>query len=157
MNKFPPSEASPEPRNNAETTRGRPFEPGNPGRPKGARHRVTLAVEALLEGEAEALTRKAVDVALAGDVTALKLCLERIAPPRRDRAVEFAAPEIKTPADVPAALAAVFAAVAAGEVTPAEGLALAGIVEKARASLELADIDRRLAALETRGSFDDEP
>jgi len=54
--------------------RGRPFAPGtsgNPaGRPKGARNRATVAAEALLEGEAEALTRKAVELALAGDVTA---------------------------------------------------------------------------------------
>ena len=46
-------------RNNAGTTRGRPFQLGNPGRPKGARHRTTLAMQALLEGEGEALTRKA--------------------------------------------------------------------------------------------------
>lgn len=54
-------------RNNAGTTRGRPFQLGNPGRPKGARHRTTLAMQALLEGEGEALTRKAVEMALAGD------------------------------------------------------------------------------------------
>lgn len=54
---------------------------GNPaGKPKGARHKTTLAALALLEGEAETLTRKAVELALAGDTTALKLCLERIAP-----------------------------------------------------------------------------
>ena len=45
--------------------RGRPFVPGqsgNPnGRPRGARNRVTLAVEALIEGQAEELTRKAID------------------------------------------------------------------------------------------------
>ena len=52
-----------DPRNNAPRTRGRPFAPGNPGRPKGARHKVSRAVEALLEGEAEALTRKAVEAA----------------------------------------------------------------------------------------------
>jgi hypothetical protein len=62
--------------------RGRPFKPGqsgNPlGRPKGVRNRATVAAEALLEGEAEALTRKAIELALAGDPTALRLCLERI-------------------------------------------------------------------------------
>jgi hypothetical protein len=39
-----------------------------------------MAAEALLEGEAEALTRKAVDMALAGDAAALRLCLEGIVP-----------------------------------------------------------------------------
>ena len=56
------------------------FGTGNPGKPKGARHRATLAVAALLDGEAEALTRKAVDMALAGDRAAMRLCLERLAP-----------------------------------------------------------------------------
>lgn len=48
---------------------------GNPGRPVGSRHKTTLAVLALLDEEAEGLTRRVVELALAGDVTALKLCL----------------------------------------------------------------------------------
>src|SRR5215475_9848913 len=68
---------------------GRRFRPGvsgNPaGRPKGARNKSTLAAEALLDGEAEALTRKAVEMALGGDTVALRLCLERLVPPRKDR------------------------------------------------------------------------
>ena len=68
------------PRNNAPTTRGRPFPPGNSGRPKGARHKATQAIQALLDGEGAALTRKAIELALAGDATALRLCLDRILP-----------------------------------------------------------------------------
>ena len=61
---------------------------GNPkGRPKGARNKATLAMETLLNGEAATLTRKTVEMALAGDTTALRLCLDRIMPPRKDRAV----------------------------------------------------------------------
>jgi hypothetical protein len=49
--------------------RGRPFEPGqsgNPaGKPKGTRHQLTMLAEQLLEGEAEELTRKAIERALA--------------------------------------------------------------------------------------------
>src|SRR3954452_18590076 len=67
------------------STRGRPFQAGNPGKPKGARHRTTLAIDALLDGDAENLTRKAVEMALGGDTVALRLCLDRLAPPRRDR------------------------------------------------------------------------
>jgi Family of unknown function (DUF5681) len=62
--------------------RSRPFKPGqsgNPaGKPKGARNRSTIAAETLLEGEAKALTRKAIELGLAGDTTALRLCLEGI-------------------------------------------------------------------------------
>ncbi|WP_233999345.1 DUF5681 domain-containing protein, partial [Erythrobacter sp. HI0063] len=49
----------------------KPGQSGNPaGRPVGARHATTLAVEALLEGEHEKLTRTAIDKALEGDTTA---------------------------------------------------------------------------------------
>jgi hypothetical protein len=56
------------------------FRPGNPGRPPGCRNKATLAALALLEGEAEALARKAVELALAGDTAALKLVLDRLLP-----------------------------------------------------------------------------
>src|SRR5207248_1837063 len=73
--------------------RGRPFrrgESGNSaGRPVGARHKATVAAETLLDGEAEGLTRKVLEMALAGDNVAMRLCLERILPPRRERPVRF--------------------------------------------------------------------
>ena len=88
--------------------RGRPFAPGtsgNPnGRPRGARNKATLAAEALLEGEAEALTRKLVDKAKEGDNGALRFCLDRICPPRRDRVVTIEMPRSgrsRTPAKRP--------------------------------------------------------
>ena len=58
--------------NNASVTRGRPFPKGNAGRPKGARNKVTVAVESLLDGEGEGLTRKAIELAMKGDTTALR-------------------------------------------------------------------------------------
>jgi hypothetical protein len=86
--------------------RGRPFvkgRSGNPrGRPVGARNRKTLVAAVLLDGESEALTRKAVELALAGDPTALRLCIERILPPCRERAVRFELPPIENAADVSA-------------------------------------------------------
>src|SRR5688572_1312456 len=59
------------------------FRPGNPGRRPGARNKATLAALALLEGEAEAVTRKAVELALGGDTVALKLVLDRLLPKGR--------------------------------------------------------------------------
>jgi hypothetical protein len=73
---------------------------GNPrGKPKGARHRTTLAAEALLDGEAEALTRNAVELASAGDIAALRLCLDRILPLRRERPVRFKLPRLLSATD----------------------------------------------------------
>jgi hypothetical protein len=138
-------------KNGANTASGR-FGPGNPGKPKGARHRISRAVEALLDGEAEALTRKAINAALGGDSTALRLCLERIAPAPRERAVQFDIPEIKSAADVPPALAAVITAVAAGDLLPGEGTALAGLIDRYRSAYEIEEIERRVAALEAAQS-----
>ena len=135
-------------RKNAGETRGRPFEPGNPGRPQGARNKVTRAIEDLLDGEAEALTRKAIDMALGGDTTAMRLCLERLCPSRKDRHIIARVPPIKTPADVVKAAAAVLRVVVTGEITPSEGQALAGLIETQRRTLETEDHERRLAALE---------
>lgn len=142
------------PRKNATKTRGRPFAPGNPGKPKGSRHKATLAAEALLDGEAEALTRKAVELASAGDTTALRLCLERLVPPRRERPLTFDLPTIASAADHPAALGAILASVAAGELTPGEAQAFAGIMAEQRKAIETAEIAARLDALEERIATD---
>lgn len=139
-----------EPRNNARTTRGRPFAKGNPGRPKGARHKTTLAVEALMQGEAETIGRKAVELAKAGDLTAIKLVLDRIAPPRKDAPVAFDLPKIERPADLPDALAAVLAAVSTGELSPSEAKTMADMIETARRAHETAELEQRIAALEAR-------
>jgi hypothetical protein len=94
-----------------------PFEPGKSGNPagklKGTRNKTTLAVEALLDGEAETITRKAIELAKDGDLAALRLCLDRIAPPRKDRPVLFELPPVSSAADAAKAAAALLEAVAA--------------------------------------------
>jgi hypothetical protein len=132
--------------------RGRPFAPGNPGRPKGARNRSTLAVEQMLDGEAEALTRTAVDLAKSGDTVALRLCLDRIAPARKDRPVWFELPVIQTTADLPRATGALLQAVASGDLTPSEAAEIGKTLDVHVRAIEATDLHRRLAALEAQGS-----
>ena len=122
---------------------------GNPhGRPLGSRHKTTLAIDALLDGEAENLTRKAVEMALRGDTVAMRLCLDRLAPPRRDRPVPFALPKLDTAADAKAAAAAILKAVADGELTPGEAGELSKLLESYTRVIEVADFEKRLEALE---------
>ena len=103
---------------------------GNPaGRPRGSKNKATLVMQALLDGEAEALTRKAVELAMAGNALALKLCLDRIAAPRRDRTVNFALPPIAGAEDLAAAMTAIAAATAEGELSPAEAFDLARVAD----------------------------
>ena len=140
--------ANPQPRKNAPKTRGRPFAPGNSGRPKGARHRVTRAVEDLLAGEAEKLTRKAIELALQGDTTALRLCLERIAPPRKSRPITLKLPPVVTAEDVASAQSTVISAAADGLLDLSEAAELAGLLESKRRSLETQMADERIKKLE---------
>src|SRR3954454_13312350 len=94
-------------------TRFKPGQSGNPsGRPAGSRHRTSLAIDQLLDGEAEKITRKAIAMALDGDTVAMRLCLDRLAPPRRDRAVPFALPKLEVAEDDKAAAAAMLQGVA---------------------------------------------
>ena len=136
------------PRKDAGKTRGRPFQPGNPGRPTGARNKATMAVEALLDGQAETLTRKAIEKALEGDLAALRLCLDRICPPRKDAPVALKMPPMNGAGDAATVMALVLTTVASGELTPTEGGAIAGLVETYRRTLETTEIERRIAALE---------
>jgi hypothetical protein len=134
-----------------EQVRGRPFVKGRSGNPGGrrfgSRNRATMAALELLADEAEALTRKAVEAALAGDPTAIRLCLERILP--RDRAVKFALPRIKSAADIARAMEAVTAALADGQITPAEGQAIAKVITTFVQAIEASEFDRRLQLIET--------
>jgi hypothetical protein len=105
-----------------------PFAPGqsgNPaGRPPGARNRATRRIETMLDGEADAIVRKVIDMAKAGNVHAIGLCLRWLYPPPKDRPVLFDMPRLETTADAVKAAAAIVKAVAAGELTPSEGVAL---------------------------------
>lgn len=124
------------------------FAAGNPGKPKGSRHKATRAVEEMLEGQQEALTQTAIDKALEGDVTALRLCIDRIAPVRKDAPVSFELPEIETAEDAANAARAILKAVAEGEITPLEAATVMSVVEQFRRTLETTEIEQRIAALE---------
>lgn len=132
-------------------TRDTRFKSGNPGRPRGARNRSTLALEALLDGEAEEITRKAIELAKEGDIAAIRLCLDRITPVRRDRPVMFDLPIIEAAADLPKATNALLQAVASGELTPSEASDIGKAIDAHVRAIELTDVQARLAKLESLG------
>jgi hypothetical protein len=121
---------------------------GNPaGRPAGSRNAATEMAQALLDGEADALVRKCVELALDGNATALKLCLERLVP-RRGRLATLDMPRIDSPADIPSALGAIVGAAASGAIAAVDGAELSRILETYVRAMEFADFERRLKALE---------
>jgi hypothetical protein len=129
----------------------KPGQSGNPsGRPKGARNKSTVVAEALLNGESVALTRRCIDLAMEGDPTALRVCLSRILPVKRERTIELDLPTLEGSQDFLRAIGTVLEAVGAGEITPAEGEAVASLVEAHRRTFEVEELEHRIEALEAQ-------
>jgi Family of unknown function (DUF5681) len=147
--------------NSVPKQRGRPFRPGqsgNPaGKPKGARNRATLAAELLLDCEAKALTRKAIELGLAGDTTALRLCLERLVPPRKDRPISLDLPAIKSADDAAEAVGAVLAAVCEGRITPSEAGEVMSLIEACRKNVAPDPPPARVFQVSFRSTREPEP
>jgi hypothetical protein len=138
----------------ARKQRGRPFprgRSGNPsGRPIGARNKTTLAAEALLDNEAEVLTRTIIEKAKQGDITALRLCLDRILPARRQRTVSFRFPVLRTAAEATQVMTLIAEAVGNGNLTPGEAAELGKFVESFVRTLQANDFEKRICALEQK-------
>jgi len=133
---------------------GRPFQAGNQygkGRPPGSRNKATIAMEALLDGEGEEIVRKTIDLAKAGDQTALRLCMDRLISPRRERTVRLQLPaDLTTIQGISDAMAAVLKGAAEGEITPGEAVQFSMVLEANRAAADTQAIENRLAELERR-------
>src|SRR5215212_6653694 len=94
---------------------------GNPaGRKRGSRNAATVTHEDLLKGRGEALVQKAVDLALAGHPAILKLCLERLYPPRRGRGIPIPFGEVNSASGLAKAQLTVLAEMGRGDLSPEE-------------------------------------
>lgn len=132
-------------------TRFKPGRSGNPkGRPPGALNKTTLALRALMAGQAEAVLQVLIDQAMGGDVAAARAILERLVPVARETPIDAGAvalPELSA-ATLPAAVAAVVQAVASGSITPGQGEKLVAMLQGFGRAVELQEIEQRIAALE---------
>jgi len=129
-----------------------PFQPGqsgNPdGRPRGARNKRTIAIENIMECEADLIIRKAIEMAKEGHMAAIRLVIDRLAPACKDRPVAFELPPLTKPADAVTASAMIAAAVAAGELTPSEAAKMSKVVDAYVNALEAYIFEDRVAKLE---------
>jgi hypothetical protein len=105
-------------------------------------------LESLLAGEGEALIKTAIERARAGDGAALRLAIDRLLPPVRERFLKFDLPQIESVADLPRAVGCVLASVAKGELTPSEGNSVCAMLSTMRSAFELITLEERLSALE---------
>ena len=122
---------------------------GNPGgKPKGCRNATTILFDELLKSNATELIEKVIEMAKDGDGPALRLCIEWLAPPRRDRPVWFDLQEMKEARDAVNASAAIVAAVANGDLTPMEASELGKLIESYARTLQAVEFEERLSKLE---------
>jgi hypothetical protein len=128
--------------------RGRPFQRGNSGRPRGARNKTSAIVGAMLEGYAEPITAKLIELACGGDRAALRLCIDRLLPVRADQSISIPIPKVESASDGAVAQTAIVEAVARGEITPNDGLTLSQMIATTVHAVIDAEFERRLAALE---------
>ena len=127
----------------------KPGQSGNPaGRPAGSRNKATLALEALIDGQGEAVVQAMVEAALNGDVSAQRALLDRLVPIRRDRPVMLSLPALAAASDAPKAMAAIVAAAAAGDLTASEAADMAALVERFVKAIEASELAVRLSAIE---------
>jgi hypothetical protein len=107
-----------------------------------------------LDGESEKLTRKVIELALEGDTTALRLCLERILPPRKERLTLLDLPPVKTSEDVLKCFSTILDGVGIGNIDPHQAQLLSSVLEAHRKTIETVDLETRLSILEEKASPD---
>lgn len=107
---------------------GRPWikgQSGNPaGRPPKRAHVAAYVANSLINRQTVPLTRKQIELALAGDKAMLRLCHDSIAPPRAEAPIDLQLPRIDNRADVRAAMKAVADAAMRGTIASAQSLRL---------------------------------
>jgi hypothetical protein len=116
----------------------------------GAKNQTTRLVEQLVDGEAEKLARKLIELATGGNVRCLEVALDRIAPKRSVRPIDFQLPEIKNLHDVVAAMAAVTSGVNDGSLTAEEASCLARALDGYANAITTLDLVTRVEALEAQ-------
>jgi uncharacterized protein DUF5681 len=131
---------------------------GNPaGRPRGSRNRSKVLFQDRLDADVEEIADKVVALAKAGDIAAIRLCVDRLMPVRKGEPVEFELPPFETAADIVRAAAGIAAAVSAGELTPSEAADLTKVLDMYVRALETAGFEERLMRLERAQQAADEP
>jgi hypothetical protein len=137
-----------------------PFQPGQSGNPAGrapgSRNKRTIIVDKLLDDSAGDLTSAAINQATAGDPAALRVCMDRVAPRLRHRALDFAMPRLVTLADTPPAIDAIAQGLAHGELDLDEATTFLRAVREFTQAIAAVERDKRAAAQADDEADDDD-
>lgn len=115
---------------------------------KGIKNRATLAAEQLLQSDLDNICRRLVEEALIGNMQAIKLVLDRVLPPKRERAIDVKLPKRQTADDAVNAMSLIISAVGSENITPAEGEAMSRVVGDFVRTVQAHGIEKRVSLLE---------
>ena len=146
------SNNSNEARNSPAITRARgvPFKKGNPGKPKGARSRVTQLAERLVEGEAEEIVRSIIASDKSGNPVAIAAVALILLPEwcGRSVAIENAGELEHSAASLAQVTTAVLSSALSGIISSEEAQNFGVIIAAAARAYELEFLEERVIALE---------
>lgn len=138
--------------NTDQKQRGRPFQKGVSGNPSGkkpgTRNHASRLVEMMMAGDVEEITQKVISAAKNGDLTAARIVLDRISPPRKDNPIAIDLPKLETASDAVLAMGTIMKSVSEGDISPSEATTLAELVSCFTKTLELSEFEQRLNKLE---------
>jgi hypothetical protein len=124
---------------------------GNPtGRRPGTKTRKQALVESLFEGEVAEVAKKALELARAGNTDCIRIILDRVAPVRRGRPVNFKLPRVSDAADIVECFNHILQSCANGALTIQEAQALASVVEAGSRAILASELEDRIERLEAR-------
>lgn len=133
---------------NERKPRGRPFAKGNPGRKRGSRNKATLLVSSLAGAQAEDLLRKAIEMAMGGNVAMMRFLLDRVLP--RERPVQLELPGLESAHDSVNAIAEIVDAVSSGRISPREAADVAQLVSAFTRAIDLTDAQAKIDSLQSQ-------
>ena len=132
---------------NAKEPRGRPFQKGNPGRPPGAKNKATSLANGLTGEQGEELLRKAVEMAMGGNVAMMKFLLDRFLPKERPIGLEL--PRLDYAHDSVDAMAEIVKAVSSGRISPREAADVAQLVSAFTRAIDQTDAQMEIDSMKS--------
>jgi len=128
--------------------RGRPFSKGNPGRRPGSKNKTTVLAASLAGGQGEEILRKAIEMAMGGNVPMMKFLLDRILP--KERPIQLELPDLDYADDSVDAIAKIVDAVSSGRITPREAADVAQLVSAFTRAIDLTEAQDQIDFLKSK-------
>ena len=131
----------------AKKPRGRPFQIGNPGRKQGSKNKATIVAASLAGAQGEEILRKAIEMAMGGNVPMMKFLLDRILP--KERPIQLDLPSLDYAHDSVDAIAEIVDAVSSGRISPREAADVAQLVSAFTRAIDQTDAQMEIDSMKS--------